>query len=417
MSSSDSVSVFAEGTFEEQVQELVDYIARSRPESERPAFREPFADALKTAEGQKPLGDDAERKKQVALQVVEALDGLGEGSDKETEGFFNLLSSHLVALCSPDSSEFLKSVSGLLNAISQQSPGERAFVKYRVLANLLNAIPRTSPARLLVCKALLKLTAEKDELDTLQLSHADVDRWLNEWGVSSEEKSDFLKTVVDIFTEAGRPETAYLFFVSYVRSIPSPISAEPASLQLMALALRLPTVFNFDALLKLEAIQAASSHELFGLLQIFDKQGLSEFRSWKEKNQSILEEYQLDATKLECKIRLLILSELGCTKIGQNISYVDIASTLQIEVPEVEKWVIDVIRAGLLYGKLSQTTQTLLVIRASPRGFAAEQWAALEQRLLAWKEGLAGIQSVLSAARQTGGVLPASSGITQEQAA
>ena len=59
------------------------------------------------------------------------------------------------------------------------------------------------------------------------------------------------------------------------------------------------------------------------------------------------------------------------------------------------------IRAGLLSGKLSQTAQTLHVIRASPRGFANEQWKVLEQRLLDWKEGLSGVRSVLLSTRQS----------------
>lgn len=73
---------------------------------------------------------------------------------------------------------------------------------------------------------------------------------------------------------------------------------------------------------------------------------------------------------------------------------------------------VPVVRAGLLSGKLSQTTQTLHVIRAVPRGFAKEQWNVLEQRLLAWKEGLVGIQSVLSATRQS-----ISTAVVPEQAA
>lgn len=50
---------------------------------------------------------------------------------------------------------------------------------------------------------------------------------------------------------------------------------------------------------------------------------------------------ELEAANLERKVRLLILSELGFAKIGQNIPYGDIASSLQIEDTEVEKWVID----------------------------------------------------------------------------
>ncbi|THH12263.1 hypothetical protein EW145_g113 [Phellinidium pouzarii] len=390
MASTDSISVFTEGTFEEQIRELVEYIARPKSDTDRPAFIEPFAGALKTAEDGNLLEEDEERKRKLILQVLQAVDSLGEGSDK---------------------------VSRILDAISHNSSSERAYVKYRVLANLFNAIPRISPARLVVCEALIKLTAENNELDILQLFPADVERWLKEWGVSAETKSEFYKNVAEIFSKASRPETAYAFSVSYVRSLSSSAAAESASLQLIAMALRLPTVFNFDSLFKLENIQALSSHSLVGLLRILEKQGLGEFKAWQGNNQSILEEYQLNAKELERKIRLLKLSELGCTKIGQNVSYVEIASALHIEVSEVEKWVIDVIRVGLLSGKLSQTSQTLLVVRASPRGFTVEQWAALESRLLVWKESLSGIQNVLSAARQTGNAIPTGSLITQEQVA
>lgn len=49
----------------------------------------------------------------------------------------------------------------------------------------------------------------------------------------------------------------------------------------------------------------------------------------------------LDANVLEKKIRLLILSQLGFSKIGQNLTYSEIASALQIGEAEVEKWAID----------------------------------------------------------------------------
>lgn len=100
MSVADSISVFAEGTFEEQVSflwyscnettlpftwkilELVTYIAKSRPESAREAFRQPYDDTLKTEEGQKPLEEDLERRRHVFGKVVDAIDGLGEGPDR-----------------------------------------------------------------------------------------------------------------------------------------------------------------------------------------------------------------------------------------------------------------------------------------------------------------------------------------------
>jgi eIF3 subunit M, C-terminal helix len=68
----------------------------------------------------------------------------------------------------------------------------------------------------------------------------------------------------------------------------------------------------------------------------------------------------------------------------------------------VLKVVITVIRAGLLYGKISQTTQTIHVVRATARTFELEQWEVLEKKLLAWKVGLVGVLDVVAAARKRG---------------
>ncbi|EEB92727.1 hypothetical protein MPER_08725, partial [Moniliophthora perniciosa FA553] len=91
---------------------------------------------------------------------------------------------------------------------------------------------------------------------------------------------------------------------------------------------------------------------------------------------------------LERKIKLLALASLGFQNVGQNLPYSRIAEVLQVENAEVEKWVIDVIRVGLISGKLSQTKQTLHVTRSTARTFEREQWEALEKRLLAGKSGL-----------------------------
>ena len=61
-----------------------------------------------------------------------------------------------------------------------------------------------------------------------------------------------------------------------------------------------------------------------------------------------------------------------------------------------------VIRAGLVSGKLSQTTQSLRISRSSARKFEREQWEALEKRLLTWKAGLASVIEVVANAQRRG---------------
>jgi len=66
-----------------------------------------------------------------------------------------------------------------------------------------------------------------------------------------------------------------------------------------------------------------------------------------------------------------------------------------------------VIRAGLVWGKLSQTTQSLHISRSTSRSFEHEQWLVLEKRLVAWKSGLAGILDVVASAKRQGGQVSA----------
>ncbi|KAF5359031.1 hypothetical protein D9758_004899 [Tetrapyrgos nigripes] len=403
MSLTDSVSVFAEGTFQEQIQELVTYVVRNQPDEERAASIRPFQDAMKTEGGEKTINEDEERKVKVFSMVLAEVKNLGDGNEKEIEGFFNLIFAHLFSLFPPNTPEAKQRLDNLLQTISS-APSEQAPIKYRILSNLFNAIPRTSPLRLSVYNTLLNIAISKDELEVLSLNRADVEKWLSEWEISAEEKSVFLKTIVDAYAKADQPTTSYEYTLSYIRSLPpTSETARAASIDAIASALRLPTVFNFDPLFKLDGVVACKDHELFSLLQVFLNDGLAEFTAWDQAHPGVFAKYSLDKTQLEHKIRLLTLASLGFSNVGQNLPYAKIAETIKVDVSDVERWVIDVIRAGLLSGKLSQTKQTLHIIRSTARTFEREQWEALEKRLLVWKSGLSGVLEVVANARRQGG--------------
>lgn len=85
---------------------------------------------------------------------------------------------------------------------------------------------------------------------------------------------------------------AYEYSLLYVRSLePSSEAAQAAALTLIATALRLPTIFDFDPLFKLDAVLNVKNHELFSLLQIFLNNDLAEFKEWQSKYTQTLEKY------------------------------------------------------------------------------------------------------------------------------
>jgi translation initiation factor 3 subunit M len=258
--------------------------------------------------------------------------------------------------------------------------------------------------RLPISTTLVQVAAANGQFEVLALTRSEVERWLKEWNVSDEEKSQFLKTIIDALTRAGKSDSAYEYRILLVHTLPSSSpESRSAAIDAIVAALRIPTVFDFDTLYSLDPIIAVRDHELFPLLQIFLKNGFPEFRAWADGHSAVLETHQLESSQLERKIRLVAFSSLAFDYIGRDLPYSTIASTLQIDTSKVEKWTIDVIRTGLISGKLSQATQNLHVYRSSARKFEREQWEALEKRLLAWKAGLASVIEIVAQAQRRGG--------------
>ena len=133
----------------------------------------------------------------------------------EIEGFFNLLFSHFLTLFPLDAPETKEEVLKLVQIIttSNEQPSTRYRMYVRIirephpsnlvflsLSNLFNALPRRSGLRLLVNEALVHTAAAQDDIEQLQLSPPEVEKWLSEWEISQEEKSTYLKTLVDTFS-------------------------------------------------------------------------------------------------------------------------------------------------------------------------------------------------------------------------
>ncbi len=90
-------------------------------------------------------------------------------------------------------------------------------------------------------------------------------------------------------------EVAYSYTLLYVRSIPSESpSSQTAAVEAIRLALTLASIFNFDPLLQLEAVQKAKSHPLFSLFQIFTTGDYKQYCEWLKANNSLVQKSGMD---------------------------------------------------------------------------------------------------------------------------
>lgn len=134
---------------------------------------------------------------------------------------------------------------------------------------------------------------------------------MKEINVSGEERSEFLKFIVDILVQSGQPyvhsyyffgsylltastrEAAYEFRLAYAQSLPpSSELRQSAAADAIAAALRQPSILDFEPLCKIEAVIAAKDHELFPLLQIFLNNGLAEVQAFADSHAAVLETYR-----------------------------------------------------------------------------------------------------------------------------
>jgi translation initiation factor 3 subunit M len=159
--------------------------------------------------------------------------------------------------------------------------------------------------------------------------------------------------------------------------------AQKYSLKAVRIAITSPSRFDFQDLRSLPTVQALSdSHPVYSqLLDIFAEQDLEDFNDFIDEHKGFFEQEKLDHAKLERKMRLLTYASLAASTPNREIPYANIAKALLIPAADVEMWTIDVIRAGLVEGRLSQQRQTFLVHRTTYRVFGEKQWRELGTRV------------------------------------
>ena len=159
------------------------------------------------------------------------------------------------------------------------------------------------------------------------------------------------------------------------------------------------TYYLFQDLRAIPAVdELSNSHPVYSqLLDIFAEKDLEDYNDFNDEHKGWVEQQKLDGDKLHRKMRLLTFASLAAATPSREIEYAKITKALQIPQDEVEKWAIDVIRAGLVEGRLSQQRNMFLVHKVTYRVFGQKQYQELATRVDHWRSTL---QNVLGVLRQ-----------------
>jgi len=380
-----------EGTFEDQIYELAAYI-----EGLKNVEPGTLANVLQ------PLVEKDD-KEAVIKTLVDAASVLMKAPEKDFIPTFNLL-IHLLR-SSPSLPTYLPPI---LKALSSPPSGASGFhLAATVLTTIFNVLPVDSKLRLTVFQSILKVAAASGSFDSLAPQLKNLDHWLQLWEATQAEKREVFLAVSRAAEQAGEDDQVFLYQLQALQTFTpeESTSDEAAELanKLVKLTISRPSLFSFDELSTVDAILGLqrSSPEAYNLYEVFSGGDLEDFDEFTEEYEGWLEKNGYDAEALLRKIRLLTLASLASSTPNRQLPYSQISKSLRIPPEEVELWVIDVIRAGLVEGKLSQLNQEFLIHRSTYRAFGERQWKEVADRLDGWKSSLEGILSVIENARET----------------
>ena len=76
-----------------------------------------------------------------------------------------------------------------------------------------------------------------------------------------------------------------------------------------------------------------------------------------------------------------------------------LAKALQVELPEVETWVLRAIGSGLITAKMDQVQQVVAISNCAERDFGQKQWERLHGSLTEWRDSIRSLLQVLQNSR------------------
>jgi translation initiation factor 3 subunit M len=329
----------------------------------------------------------------------------------EITSSYNLL-VHLVHQSS-DADVFLPRICTYLAKPITTSPQFGASLAISILSTIFNTLSATDSSRyhvLLAIVAVIRQSGSGIAFEALkpQLS-SQLPTWLASWELDSDDTRKLHIAIAEASTAAGDEELAQSHVIQALQTIDAADVSKPESRELavraLATALRRPTVFDFAPLTATDAVQALRSSDstLFELLEIFTSDTLDAYETFVSATPlssisgGVLAE---SADALQTKMRLLTLTSLAASTPSRSLPYASIASALRVPASDVEMWVIDTIRAGLVEGKLSQLKSEFLVHRATYRVFGEKQWSEVQGRLMVWRRSLENVLTVIRSERE-----------------
>ncbi|KAK9240416.1 hypothetical protein V1525DRAFT_448251 [Lipomyces kononenkoae] len=337
---------------------------------------------------------EPEKLEEAIVLVLGSADALVRASDREFEPAYNLL-LHVLTFSPAGLPDHLSKVLDLLSTAASTHP----LPTLSVLTNLFNLLPVNSSLRRSVFVTVLSVTVATGNTSLLLPQLKQLPIWFEEWDTSPDDQvALLLKISSELESADAAAALKYLQEAHGVAGAASvPVEAS-VTIKMIILALKDNSFLDYDSIL---SFTTSAPSDLVELLKIFASGTLADYKAFSAAHSDVFSTHGLDAEALTTKIRLLTLSTFAGSSPSLTLSYSSIASALEIPEEEVEFWIIDVIRAGLLQGKMSQLERKLFIHQVATRTFGEKEWDVIARQLNVWKTSLRNVLTVVRNARVT----------------
>jgi len=292
-------------------------------------------------------------------------------------------------------------------------------LRFKLLTELYTTLPPDSVHRCAVYTRIAQYAVEAGCPENVEANVEMLRSLVAEWGASLEEQRVAYLATHAALEASDRLLEAQAMLVSYLRHSGA-LAEQPAAAQIAVLeaallsAIRAPLTasinqFELLSLPYLAAKRAAGSTScasdtdkavrLFTIFGVEDLPAYLAFHGDATNAAWMGSKHISHETCLE-KARLLALTGLASSaKMATAIPYSTIAAALQIEMDEVESWVVRATTAGVIRAKMDQLDQTVSISKSTQRVFDASQWNSLGDKLQNWNTSVSELANAVEHAR------------------
>jgi translation initiation factor 3 subunit M len=316
-----------------QLQDWIQYLGKLKDQAEEG----PHTDALKSALEEQNLDF-------ILQESIASTSLLLTVESNDIESAFQFLMTIL-------QSQFGDQLNPSLVAVAEQVSQSQVDVslKLKVLKNVSRWMD-LSTEKLAILKLIIGLAAEKPE--DIQSLLKGSSKLLSQ--INAEERQEFYVYLSDTV------DSAWIFsiLVDYLKEEQTPNDAvRKVLLKALTLLLTEPNLFHFEQVLKLKVVQAFTKEPLVQFATLFLEKGLSDYQTFVAKQgNEFFKTHHLSEPQCLRKFRLISLAAFAETKVGQTVSYADVAKAIDVKEEEVELWVMDAVSMSLLSAQMNQLT-------------------------------------------------------------